>query len=375
MAKSVFVYSDAYLGYRFNRSHPLQQVRLQMNHRLLEAFGLFERGDSDLIEPIAATDSDLLLVHTEDYVAALRDLSNGLHVENEGAYGFGPGDNPAFPGMYEATLLYVGATADAVSRINSGQNIRAFNNSGGLHHAMPGHAAGFCLANDCALAAKWLTFDGHRVAYIDIDAHHGDGVQRIFYGDPDVLTISLHETPLTLFPRVTGFVDEIGSGSGTGYNANVPMLASSTDEHYQFAFEEIVNPLIDAFKPTAIVLNVGADGHWEDPLTHLGLTSHGWLNMVNHVIGYGLPVIAVGGGGYNLPTVARLWTLLQAALSEVELPNEVPADYAQRYGITHLHDIASPNLSQSSRDACMKNIHEVAISLRKNVFPTHGIKS
>ena len=173
------------------------------------------RGNSDLVAPKAATDEDLLLVHTPEYVNALRDLSAGKPVSNPDQFGFGPGDNPTFPGMYEATLLYVGATLECVRRILSGENRYAFNNSGGLHHALPDRAAGFCLANDCAIAARVLRQAGKRIAYIDIDAHHGDGVQAIFYDDPTVLTISLHENPETLFPRVTGFADEIGEGAGT----------------------------------------------------------------------------------------------------------------------------------------------------------------
>jgi acetoin utilization protein AcuC len=371
MARSGFVYSDDYLLYRFSQSHPLRQVRLQMNKRLLEAYGLFENGQSDLVEPVSATEDDLLLVHTPEYIAALRDLSAGRTIRDPGTYGLGPGDNPAFPGMYEATLLYVGATKEAVRRIVAGENTNCFSNSGGLHHAMPARGAGFCLANDCSLAAKWLIGVGFRVAYLDIDAHHGDGVQHMFYDDSSILTISLHETPDTLFPYVTGFVDEIGEGDGMGFNANVPMLSRSTDEHYQYAFDEFVNPLLSAYKPTAIILNVGADGHFDDPLTHLALTSRGWLSMVQQTLSFGAPVLAVGGGGYNINTVARLWTLLQAELSNVELPDVVPEDYAKQYGITNLHDRSKPELSQSVKDDCWDNVREKVARLKQSVLPLH----
>jgi acetoin utilization protein AcuC len=360
MAQAGFVYSDQFLGYRFNRAHPLQQVRLLMNYRLLDSYGVFEQGECELISPTSATQDDLLLVHSQNYVGVLRDLSGGVSVPDEAAFGFGPGDNPAFPGMFNATLLYVGATKEATRRIIARENRYVFNNSGGLHHAMPARATGFCLANDCALACRWLTDAGYRVAYIDIDAHHGDGVQTMFYSDPSVLTISLHETPETLFPRVSGFVGERGDGLGTGYNVNIPMLAQSTDEHYQFAFDEIVNPAISAFKPTAVVLQVGADGHYEDPLAHLALTSHGWLSMVKQVVAYGLPIVALGGGGYNLKTVPRLWTLLMAELSGMELPDQVPSAFAKEYGVGKLHDNTVPSISQNVREVCWKSIRQIA---------------
>ena len=373
MSKAAFVYSDSYLGYRFTKNHPLRQVRLQMNARLLESYDQFTVGDSELVVPISAVREDLLMEHSAEYVDCLHTLSSGGLVENSGKYGFGPGDNPPFPGMYEATLLYVGATKECVRRIVSGENSHCFNNSGGLHHAMRNRAAGFCLANDCALAARWLNAAGHRVVYLDIDAHHGDGVQGSFYDDPSVLTISLHESPETLFPRVTGFVDEIGLGDGYGYNVNIPMKAGSSDEHYAYAFDEIVDPLIAWFNPTVIILQVGADGHYEDPLAHLQLTSRGWLSMVQRTIGYGKPIIALGGGGYNIKTVARLWTMLQSSLAGNNLPDEIPHPLAEEYGITTLHDQSTPNIPVSTRTACWTSLRNTISRLKTTVFEIHSI--
>jgi acetoin utilization protein AcuC len=373
LPKAAFVYSDRFLAYRFGPNHPLRQIRLQMNHRMLAEYGEFTYGSCELVEPISATRSDLLVVHSETYVDALENLSKGIAVRGEERTGFGPGDNPPFPGMFDATLLYVGATKECVRRIVSGENTYCFNNSGGLHHAMRDKAAGFCLANDCALAAQWLVDAGHRVAYIDIDAHHGDGVQSIFYDRPDVLTISLHETPETLFPWVTGFVNEVGVGDGYGFNVNVPMRAGSTDEHYDWAYEEIVTPIIRAFAPTVIVLQVGADGHYDDPLAHLSLSSHGWLSMVRKTLGYGAPIIALGGGGYNIKTVARLWTLLQSTLAGDELPDEVPAAVAKEYGITNLHDTLPLDIPEFRKRDCWDTVREVAKALKSTVFPIHHL--
>jgi len=339
MAKAAFVYTDDYVAYKFSDHHPLQQRRLVMLHRLLKAYGVFERGESDLIVPTAADPADLKEVHDAAYLDALHRLSRGEMVSHMGEYGFGEGDNPPFPGMWEASLLYSGASLNAAELVLSGQYRYAFNPSGGLHHAARGIASGFCLINDNALAAVAALERGMRVAYIDIDAHHGDGTQSIFYHDPRVLTVSIHETGSTLFPG-TGFASEIGEGEGAGYSINIPMAPWSTDQHYSYAFDEAIEPIVRAYDADFIILQVGADAHIGDPLTHLQVTSQGWLNMVTRVLALAgeKPLICLGGGGYDLDAVARLWTLVQATLSGVELPNETPADYAKAFGISHLHD-------------------------------------
>ena len=389
MPRAAFVYSDDYVHYHLSDTHPLQQKRLLMTHRLLDAYRAFDSPESSLVSPTPATERDLLRVHTPDYLDALWRLSQGRDVPDKKRFGFGSLDNPPFAGMWEASLLYAGGTLDCVRLISDEGYSAAFNTSGGLHHARRDRAAGFCTVNDCALAAYALLDRGaRRVAYVDIDAHHGDGVQEIFYDDPRVLTLSIHETPETLFPRVSGFADEFGEGKGWGYNANLPLAPGSSDAVASEAFEAAFLPLLWAFEPDAVLLQVGADAHFGDPLAHLCLTSQGWLGLAQSVLSLGKPIIALGGGGYNLETVTRLWTLLYGALSGQRFPDKVLPAYAEEWGITNLHDAGGPSeaereavFEQAYRrrfpDADIPNARAYAArgveAIQANVFPVHGI--
>ena len=338
MPRAAFVYTDDYADYHLSDTHPLQQKRLLMVHRRLEALGAFQT-PSFLMAPTPATEADLLRVHSPGYLHALRRLSRGEPVPNQKDFGFGNLDNPPFPGMWEATLLYAGGSLDCARLVRHEGFDATFNVSGGLHHAKRSRAAGFCTVADVALAAYYLLDSGaKRVACMDMDAHHGDGTQAFFYNDPRVLTLSVHETPETLYPRVTGFAEEIGEGAGVGFNANLPLAPGSGDAVYAEAFGAAFLPLLTAFDPEYILLQVGADAHFADPLTHLGLTSRGWLSLAQSVIALGRPVIALGGGGYNLDTVARLWTLLYGALSGQTFPDT-------------LHDTSGP--SAADRTCCL----------------------
>ena len=389
MPHAGFVYTDEYVRYHLSDTHPLQQKRLLMTHRLLDAYGAFGSPDSDLIAPTPATETDLLRVHSQEYLDALWDLSEGRTVPDKKRFGFGNSDTPPFPGMWEASLLYAGGSLDCARLVSEGGYDAAFNTSGGLHHAQRDRAAGFCTVNDCALVAHYLLDHGaHRVAYVDIDAHHGDGTQALFYDDPRVLTLSLHETPETLFPRITGFADELGAGAGFGYNANLSLAPGSGDAVAAEAFGAAFLPLLRAFDPDFIILQVGADAHFQDPLAHLCLTTHGWLGLAQSVITLGKPVIALGGGGYNLKTVARLWTLLYGALSGQTFPQAVSPAYAEEWGIMELRDTFGPSAEEAALvfDQVYRRRHaESAVTdaqayaeqgvelVRERVFPVHGL--
>jgi len=388
--RAAFVYTDDYVGYHLSDAHPLQQKRLLMTHRLLDAYGAFSGPASDLVSPTPATEGDLLWVHAPDYLDALRRLSAGRTVPDPKRFGFGGLDNPPFAGMWEASLLYAGGTLECARLVSEGGYMAAFNTSGGLHHARRDRAAGFCTVNDCALAAYALLDHGAaRVAYVDLDAHHGDGVQEIFYDDPRVLTLSVHETPETLFPRASGFADEFGEGAGWGCNANLPLAPGTGDAVALEAFGATFLPLLRAFDPEYILLQVGADAHFSDPLAHLCLTTRGWLSLAQSVLTLGKPIIALGGGGYNLATVARLWTLLNGELSGQTFPDAVPPAYAQAWGITTLHDAGGP--SASEQQAVFEQIYRRrhpqtdipdarayaargVEAIQANVFPVHGIR-
>jgi acetoin utilization protein AcuC len=247
--------------------------------------------------------------------------------------GLGPGeDTPAFKGMHDASALVCGATIAAVAAVTSGRFERAFSPAGGLHHAHRDRAAGFCVYNDCAVAiAAALDADPSlRVVYLDIDAHHGDGVQEAFYEQPRVLTISLHEDGRYLYPG-TGSFRERGRGDGEGSAINVPMPPYATSECYTLAFDDVVAPAIGAFGPDLIVAQCGADAHWSDPLTNLDMTLSGFESMYRRIVGLadavcGGRVVACGGGGYAWEhVVPRAWTLLAADLAEVRLPETLPS--------------------------------------------------
>jgi acetoin utilization protein AcuC len=216
----------------------------------------------------------------------------------------------------------------------------AFNVAGGLHHAHPDHAAGFCTFNDCALGIHELLRGGcERVAYIDIDAHHGDGVQACFYDDPRVLTVSLHESGKSLYPG-TGFPSEIGAPGAEGSSVNLPYYRYTSDDVWHEAFDAVIPDVLARFNADAYLFQFGADAHYGDPLAHLMLTSRGWMQAVEKLfqLASGKPIIITGGGGYNIRTVARLWTMVMAHAAGVTLPDEVPAAYAAEYGIPNLHD-------------------------------------
>ena len=376
MPRAAFVYTDRYTDYHLSDTHPLQQKRLLMTHRRLETEGAFRPASSLLIAPTPATESDLRRVHTPNYLNALRRLSAGEAVPDKKRFGFGTLDNPPFPGMWDATLLYAGGSSDCARLVRHDGFDAAFNVSGGLHHARSDRAAGFCTVADVALVAYYfLDYGAQRIACVDIDAHHGDGTQAFFYDDPRVLTLSVHETPETLYPRVSGFAEEIGDRAGVGFNANLPLAPGSGDAVYAEAFGAAFLPLLTAFDPEYIILQVGADAHFADPLTHLSLTSRGWLSLAQSVIALGRPVIALGGGGYNLDTVERLWTLLYGALSGQDFSGS-------------LHDPGGP--SEAERDAVFQQIYvkrrgtargasiddyakRSVEAVQRGVFPRHGL--
>lgn len=351
--RTAFLYSDALLSYNLGPRHPLQQRRLQMVYRLLEAYGMFEPGGPvTWREPVPASEEEILTVHTAGYLEAVQWASGEpTDIDYLRRYGLGPGDTPAFEGMYEAAALYAGGTVEAARLVLSGEFDAAFNVAGGLHHAFPHKASGFCTFNDLAMGIHTLLQGGcARVAYIDIDVHHGDGVQACFYDDPRVLTISLHESGRSLFPG-TGFPEEIGEGEARGTSLNMPFAPYTEDDLWQEAFDAVVPPALARFKPDALVLQLGADAHWDDPLAHLALTSQGWMQAVEKLLALaqGKPLVVTGGGGYNVQTVARLWTMVAAMCAGVELPDDVPAAYAAGYGISRLHDTVTPRLENEAR--------------------------
>jgi acetoin utilization protein AcuC len=330
------------LDYGFPEGHPLDPVRLRLTIELMRSMGLV--ADADVVEPRAATDAELTAVHSVEYVEAVKRFSAaGQDPTGAERWGLGTEDVPIVEGMDAAARLIVGATLVAAEQVMSGACVRAFQPGGGLHHAHRARAAGFCVYNDLAVAIAWVRRRfGARVMYVDYDAHHGDGVQEAFWDDPEVLTVSFHESGTYLFPG-TGWIDEQGGGGGHGYAVNVPLDAYTGDDSYYQLFSGLVPDLAEAFRPDVIVLQNGCDAHFQDPLAHLRCSTglfERFVRVVDDVADRHCDgrIIATGGGGYSVyDVVPRAWTLVWAALKGEAAPDAIPREWLDsvlaRYGV------------------------------------------
>jgi acetoin utilization protein AcuC len=278
--------------------------------------------------------------------------------------------------MYDYGILAVGGTLIGVKMILSGSVDIAFNPSGGFHHAGPEHASGFCYIDDVALACMVLAEEGKRVLYLDVDVHHGDGVAYGFYDRSDVMTISFHENPETLFPG-TGFVDEIGKEEGKGYCVNVPLPVGTYDEVYMKAFEAITLPLIGAYNPDVIVFELGADALAGDPLAHLCLTNNTYADIIEHLLSFNIPIVATGGGGYNIENTVRAWALAWSVFTGAE------SEHDMHHGVGGvmlestdwqggLRDRAFA-VSQTQREMVIPAVEKTIADVKAKIFPIHKL--
>jgi acetoin utilization protein AcuC len=329
--RTAFVYSDGFARFSYGPTHPLKMSRLALTRELIDACGLLGLPNTRYIEASPAADDELLLYHDHSYLDVLKRANEGVLPPGAYRYGLGPGDNPVFAGLLDWSRLVAGASLQAASLVFSNDVDIAFSISGGLHHATAARASGFCYINDAAIAIRWLLNRGARIAYVDIDAHHGDGVQEAFYDTDSVLTISIHQTGLSLFPG-TGFEDETGHGKGKDHSVNVPMPSGADDELFLLAFEEIVPPLIAAFKPDIVVSQLGVDTFRTDPLAGLNYTTAGFCHAVKRIKEISPRWVALGGGGYNVANVARAWTLAWAIMNGVDVPDRIPDDFLAAHG-------------------------------------------
>jgi len=320
--RAVFVHSAALEQYHYPPDCPFKTERAGLTRRILSRMGLLTGdGRSEQAFPAASRDT-LETFHTARYLDTLIRAAEG-HLDVEG-YGMGIGqpDCPAFSGLYDYAALATGGTVGAADLLDRGEARVAFNPSGGYHHAGPETASGFCYLNDVVVACLVLAERKRRVLFLDIDVHHGDGVQNAFYDRSDVMTISLHESGETLFPG-TGAVDEIGTGPGEGYCVNVPLPVGTYDEAYLRAFDAIAVPLIGAYDPDLIVFEVGMDALAGDPLAYLSLTNNTHAAVAKRILEFGKPILAVGGGGYHPANTARGWALVWCVLCGEEDPGDL----------------------------------------------------
>ncbi|GAA2674844.1 MULTISPECIES: acetoin utilization protein AcuC [Actinosynnema] len=377
------VWDESVLAYDLGGDHPLNPVRLDLTVRLATALGVLDGVDP--VAPAHATDPELERVHDPAYLAAVRaapstawDLGHGL----------GTTDNPVFDRMHEASSLIVGGSLAAARRIASGAADRAVSIAGGLHHAMRDRAAGFCVYNDCAVAISWLLDNGFdRVAYVDTDVHHGDGVQAAFYDDPRVLTISLHQSPLSLWPG-TGRPTELGGPGAEGTAVNVALPPGTPDRGWLRAFHAVVPSLLGAFRPQVLITQCGVDSHREDPLADLSLTVDGHraiyraLRHLADTTANG-KWLALGGGGYELVRVVpRSWTHLLATVldRDVDPRTPLPASW-----ISHVSRTAPnwplPTAMTEGADTSFTPwdgsggdpVDEAVRATRRAAFPLHGL--
>lgn len=316
--KSVFFDSKRLGEFSFTPEHPFKPERVSRVARMCRSRGLFSDPSVRVEQVEVAEEMVLERFHSPEYIELLKKASQGSEMSVEMLYhGLGTMENPVFRGVYDFCTLSSTASLRAARAVADGA-ISAFNPCGGFHHAHRDRASGFCYVNDIAIAILELKSRGLRVAYIDIDAHHGDGVQEAFYEDPGVLTISVHESGKTLFPW-GGFEKETGRGDGKGYNINIPMLPDTDDEIFLFLFREIVIDALRNYSPDIIVGQFGTDTFATDPLTHLRMTNNGYIEAVSDLKSLFPRIVALGGGGYNMSDVTRGWTLLWAELAGLTL--------------------------------------------------------
>ncbi|GAC1443151.1 MAG: acetoin utilization protein AcuC [Mycobacteriales bacterium] len=330
---TLVVWDEAFTSYDFGPTHPLRPLRLELTMALAGQLGVLDRPGVVLRAPHQASDDLLELVHDPLYVASVRRAPDDLIGRLSLRWGLGTGDNPVFPRMHEASAMVTGASVDAARAVWEGTSQHAVNLSGGLHHAMRDRASGFCVYDDPAVAIAWLLQAGAtKVAYVDVDVHHGDGVEAAFWDDPRVLTVSMHESGATLFPG-TGWADQVGGDAAAGSNVNVALPMGTGDAGWLRAFDAVIPPVLRAFGPQVLVTQHGCDTHALDPLAHLLMSVDGQraayatLHSLAHEL-CGGRWVALGGGGYEpVQVVPRAWTHLLAEVTGAPVDGVTPDDW------------------------------------------------
>jgi len=376
MREAVFVYSSELEKYRYPPEHPFNTIRARKTREILNSMRLLSGSGRSEVPPEPAERIVLKKFHSARYLHALRAASERHATFEALNMGIGTSDCPIFEGLYDYAVLAVGGTLTAAKLILTGSADAAFNPSGGYHHAGPERASGFCYINDVALACIILAEAGKRVLYLDVDVHHGDGVAYAFYDRPDVMTISFHENPRVLFPG-TGFEDEIGTGEGKGYCVNVPVPIGTYDEMYMKAFNAIAMPLVAAYNPDVIVFELGADALAGDPLAHLCLTNNAYAEIIKHLLSFNKPILATGGGGYNVDNTARAWALAWSILcgdtDEHDMNLGVGGVMLESTDWQGgLRDRTLVVTSQQ-RNAVAPTVEATIEALKTNVFPIHNL--
>jgi acetoin utilization protein AcuC len=376
--KKVFLHCPELEQFPYPDTCPFKTCRAGEVYKTLESMGLLRGADKGVIPPEQATDEELLKFHSKPYLNALKRIDRGEYEMGMLMMQLGTGDCPAFEGVLEYAKWAAGATITGARQIIENKANIAFNPSGGYHHAFDSMAGGFCYVNDVVLGCMELADAGKRALFLDIDVHHCDGVQAAFYDRADVMTISLHQDGRTLFPG-TGFTDEIGDGDGEGYSVNLPLPPGTYDDIYLKAFREVVVPLIRAYEPDVLVLEVGADTLQGDPLAGLSLTNNVMVDVINNLLAFDVPILATGGGGYNVENTVRAWALVWTALCGEQMAHDMTAgmggvmlenmDWAGGQGLRDRVLIPS----KQQKEMVDPIVNNVIQQVKELVFPIHGI--
>ena len=394
--QSAFIYSEELANFEYSPTHPFKPVRAKLALDLCRMYDLIERPWIRLVKPQPLDFETMAEFHDSSYLKMLQDLGSAtlagelwtdLLSTKGGEYltvdpkmlefGLGTEENPIFSGMFEYSALTAGATMMG-ARMVAGREVQvAFNPVGGFHHAGRHHAEGFCYVNDVAVAITQLLKEGLRVAFVDIDAHHANGVQDAFYRDDRVLVISFHESGKDLYPW-SGFENEIGEGKGEGYTVNFPLPQNTDDEAFIRAFSAIVPPLLESYTPDLVIAELGADTHVSDPLTHLSMTNYGYCDAVRTLKKCAPRLLALGGGGYDVYKTARSWTLAWAILNDLEPRDEYVGIIG---GMMFGPEVEVGSLQDKTvyvvgkvKERVNHEVDRVADYIKQHVFPIHKIK-
>lgn len=372
VARTALIYSPLFGSYSYGDDHPFKLQRYHLAHDLMSSYGLLALPGMEIRSGRPVDDDLILGFHDRNYIDRLKEFSLSDEPRADFVFGLGDADCPVFKGLYDFAVLGAGATCEAARLVVEEGFEIAFNLAGGWHHAHRSKASGFSYLNDAVLAINWLVERDRRVVYLDLDAHHGDGVQEGFYDSDQVLTISLHERGLYFFPG-SGSENEIGTGRGRGYTVNLPLVAHTDDALYMKAFDEVAYPLIAAFDPDVIVTQIGADTFRTDPLTSLEITTHSYSYILRKLKALKIPWVALGGGGYDLMNTARAWTIAWAIMNGVKLDPHLPAPFVDRIrSMGYPHRVLLDAMhwaDEQERNLALEAVEQTIAAIKKSVFP------
>jgi acetoin utilization protein AcuC len=372
MSRTALIYSHEYDNFCYGELHPFKLQRFRLAYDLIAAYGLDRCVNAAYPAPPNVSETAILTFHDSAYIERMKEFSSSATPRADFLYGLGDSENPVFTGFYDWACLGTAGTCEAARLVSEEGYSSAFNLAGGYHHAHKAKASGFSYINDAVIAINSLLAQGRRVVYLDLDAHHGDGVQEAYYGTDQVLVISMHESGIYFFPG-TGFENELGEGKGYGYTVNIPLLAHTDDPLYMKAFDEVVYPLIAAYNPDVIFSQLGADTFRTDPLTRLEITTHSYSYILRKLKALKIPWVATGGGGYDLMNTARAWTIAWGIMNGVELASRLPdpfidlitpLGYKNRMLLDAMHWA-----EEEERNRALDAVERSIALIRKMVFP------